>query len=154
MSKRGDSIDNVTVDCKVQSQPPADVVIYRDNRQGDRVIVYSDTDDDSDVRVTHDTNDDTSTYTVHLESLDISMFGDYTCSASNILGTQRKTVKVAGKKVVILPALAPSVIIFIIRMANCVLSQDLTRPLTVLLLQSDCHACLRLPVAVSAVPVQ
>ena len=153
MSKIGDSSDNVTVDCKVQSQPPADVVIYRDNRHGDRVILYSDTDNDSDVRVTHDTSDDITTYTVHLESLDITSFGDYTCSASNILGTQRKSIKVAGKKVKFLLTLAPRVIIFIIRLANCVLCQDLTRPFTILLLQSDSPPSLRLAGAVGAVHV-
>ena len=92
LQKLGDSSDNVTLICNVESQPGADVVIYRD-----KTPVFTSSDNETDVHVTHDTGHDLTVYTLHLHHLDISQFGDYICSADNILGSDRKTVKVSGK---------------------------------------------------------
>ena len=75
------------------------MVFYRDSRLGDRVILYSNhkIDNDSDVVVTHDSSTDTTIFKLQLENGDINQFGDYTCSADNILGHASQSVKVSGK---------------------------------------------------------
>jgi len=99
IDKLGDSKDNITVVCQVKSQPSPSVVFYRDSKIGDRVVLYSDheVEDDSDVVVTHDSSTDTTLFKLQLENGDVTQFGDYTCSADNILGHASQSVKVSGE---------------------------------------------------------
>ena len=63
------------------------------------MVLYSDheVDDDSDVVVTHDSSTDTTLFKLQLENEDVNQFGDYTCSADNILGHASQSVKVSGE---------------------------------------------------------
>jgi len=95
IQKSDETVNDINITCRVQSKPPANVVLYRDNRHGDRVILYSDRDNDSDVSVMHDSSD-TTIYTLQLHDLDVSQFGDYNCAADNILGEDHSTYKLSG----------------------------------------------------------
>ena len=63
------------------------------------MVLYSDheVEDDSDVVVTHDSSTDTTLFKLQLENEDVNQFGDYTCSADNILGHASQSVKVSGE---------------------------------------------------------
>ena len=95
MLKSEDSLENITLTCQVRAQPDANVVFFRDNRNGDRMILYSLSSNDSDVSVMHDSSD-TTTYKLEIFNIEISQFGDYSCSADNFLGSDSKTVQLSG----------------------------------------------------------
>ena len=63
------------------------------------MVLYSDheVEDDSDVVVTHDSSTDTTLFKLQLEYGDVTQFGDYICSADNVLGHASQSVKVSGK---------------------------------------------------------
>ena len=99
VDKVGDSSqEEVAVVCRVEAAPPARVAVYREDRGGARTILYThtgDTPDNMEVEV----DQDTTTYTLHLHHLQPDMFGDYVCSAENLLGEARARARVSGKMI-------------------------------------------------------
>ena len=97
VDKIGDSTEEeVSVVCRVEAQPPARVAVYREDRHGARTILYTDTGDTAD-NMEVEVAQDTTPYTLHLHHLQPDMFGDYVCSAENLLGEARARARVSGK---------------------------------------------------------
>jgi len=96
LDKTVDSVDSMSLLCNVQSQPQANVVIYKQDKMGDREMFYSDNHNNTIVGIIHDPSNDITMYELELEELDASKFGDYHCVAENMLGEDSDTVKISG----------------------------------------------------------
>ena len=96
MGKTVDSVESMSLLCNVQAQPPANVVIYKEDKQGGRQVFYSDNHNNSMVGIIHDPSHDITMYQLELEELDASKFGNYYCVADNMLGEDSDTVKISG----------------------------------------------------------
>jgi len=96
MGKTVDSVESMSLLCNVQAQPQANVVIYKEDKQGGRQVFYSDNHNNSMVGIIHDPSHDITMYELELEELDASKFGNYYCVADNMLGEDSDTVKISG----------------------------------------------------------
>ena len=96
LEKSVDSVDSMSLLCNVQSQPQANVVIYKQDKMGDREMFYSNNHNNTMVGIIHDPSNDITMYELELEELDASKFGDYHCVAENMLGEDSDTVKISG----------------------------------------------------------